>query len=132
MRLNFISHIPCSYDCKKSIAIGKKTYNLFKKYYPKLGLEIRSILSKPVLFFDLFKWIVFDGKIDKNMNLHYKKIVPPISLIDSKLIKVFSSGDNVKVSGKNIKVYKGKNLIHKYQKKDEIDGFIIDFQDKIF
>jgi len=132
LRLNFISHIPCSYDCKKSTVIGKETYNLLEKYYPKLCLEIRSILSKPVLFFDLFKWIVFDGKIDKDMNLHYKKIVPPVSLIDSKLIKTFSSGDNIKVNKKSIKVYKGKNLIYEYQKKDEIDGFIINFQDKIF
>jgi len=125
--LQFISHIPCSYNCQESIKIGKNIYNLLKKYTPDIEKIITYTLSKPVLFFDNFKWIIFDGYVKEN-TLFYKKIVPPISLINSSLLNKIKKGNKIFVNNNKIKIFKDSSLIHSYLKKDGTDGFILDFR----
>ena len=51
----------------------------------------RRTLSKPILFLDLFKWVIFDGKVKKE-TLRYKKIIPPFSIVDELLIDKIKKG----------------------------------------
>jgi len=125
--LFFISHTPCSYDCKSSTLIGRRNYQLLNKYYPKMAYQMKCILNKPVLYFDIFDWIVFDGYTRNDNILYYKKIVMPISLINADLLKEFSKGNKIIVNNKDIKIFKGRILLSVYKKKDEADGFLLSF-----
>jgi len=127
--LQFISHIPCSYDCKESIKIGKKIDSLLKKYAPETEKLVKYTLSKPVLFFDLFKLIVFDGYFKNNV-LHYSKIIPPFFLVDNSLMKKIKKGNKIIVDKEEIKIFKDNLKIFFYKKKNKMNGFILNFGEK--
>ena len=126
--LQFISHIPCSYDCKESIKIGKEIDSLLKEYAPKIEKIVKYTLSKPILFFDLFKLVIFDGYLKKGI-LYYKKIIPPFFLIDDLLMEKIKSGNRIIVDNKKIEILKDDSTLFIYQKKSEVDGFILDFSE---
>jgi hypothetical protein len=128
--LQIISHIPCSYDCKASIKIGKKIDFLLKKYAPATEKIIRETLSRPVLFFDLFKLVLFDGYLKKNI-LYYKKIVPPYFLLENPLMKNIKNGNKIIVHDNKIEIFKNNLSLFIYQKKSKTDGFILDFSEDL-
>jgi len=125
--LQFISHIPCSYDCQESIKIGRKIHSLLKEYAPKIEKVVTYTLSKPVLFFDLFEWVIFEGHVKEN-TLFYKEVMHPISLINSSLLNKIKKGNKIFVNNNKIKIFKDSSLIYSYLKKDKTDGFILDFK----
>lgn len=124
----FISHNSCKYDCQESIKIGKETDYLLKEYAPKIEKIVKYTLSKPILFFDLFKLIIFDGYLGKGI-LHYQKIIPPFFPIDSLLIEKIENGNRIIIDNKKIKILKNDSILFTYQKKNEADGFILDFSE---
>lgn len=124
--LFLISHIPCSYNCKGSIKIGKKILRLLEREYPELAKEIVSILKKPLLFFNDFNWIVFDGKVD-GTTVNYNSVLPPLSLMQESLVKKFSEGNKVEVGNEFIEIFKEDKMVHRIKKKHEYDGIVLDF-----
>jgi len=127
--LQFISHTPCSYDCKESIKMGKEVQKLLKKYAPDIEKIVSYTLSKPVLFFDLFKWIIFEGKV-KESTLFYKRIIPPISLVESSFFDIIKKGNKVVVDENKVEILRDNLSLYLYSKKNEQDGFILDFNKK--
>ena len=127
--LQFISHIPCSYDCKESIKIGEEIDSLLKEYAPDMEKIIRYTLSKPILFFDLFKLVVFDGYL-KNDVLYYNKIIPPYFLLENLLMEKIKNGNKIIVSKSKVEIFKNNLSLLVYQKKNEADGFILDFSEE--
>jgi len=126
--LQFISHIPCSYDCQESIKMGERIQLLLKEYAPDIEKVISFTLSKPVLFFDLFKWVILDGHIERNNILFYKKVIPPISLINFSLLNKIRRGNKIIADDNKIEIFKDNLLLYSYQKKDLTDGFVLDFK----
>ncbi len=122
----FISHLPCSFDCKGSLEYGKKVYGALKAEDPDAAELMLSILSKPVLFFGPFDFIVFEGEADRK-ELYYRGILPPLSLIDDDKLAKFIDGDRLTVFDDEIKVFKGDKVIHTIEKREKEDGFIIPF-----
>ncbi len=127
--LQFISHIPCSYNCQKSIKTGKEINALLKKYAPEVEKVVTYTLSKPILFFDVFKWVILDGYVRKN-TLFYKKVILPISPIDFSLLNKIIKGNKIVIKEKKIEILKNNSSLYSYLKKDKTDGFILDFKEK--
>ena len=125
----FISHNPCRYNCQKSIKIAKEIDSLLKKYAPETEKIVKHTLSKPILFFDLFKLIIFKGYL-KNGVLHYQKIIPPFFLIDNSLMEKIKRGNKITVDNNKIEILKDDSILFVYQKKNEADGFILDFSER--
>ena len=124
----FIFHIPCRYDCPESIKIGKEVDSLLSEYAPKVEKIVKYTLSKPILFFDLFKLVIFGGYLKEGI-LYYQKIIPPFFLIDNSLMDTLKSGNQIMVNDKQIKIFKDNLLLFTYQKKNVRDGFILDFSE---
>lgn len=122
----FISHMPCRFDCKESIKIGKEIDGLLKKYYPSFEKIVFDTLSKPILYFSVFNQVIFDGYI-KGEVLYYKKIIPPYFPVPTKLLKSINKGNKIWVNKKKIAVMKDNKTIYTYLKKSDSDGFIVDF-----
>ncbi|MCX6737235.1 MAG: hypothetical protein NTX26_00625 [Candidatus Parcubacteria bacterium] len=125
----FISHVPCRYDCPESIKMGKEIDSLMREYAPGMEKVIKYTLSKPVLFFDLFKLVIFDGYIKTGV-LHYKKIIPPNFLVSKSMLEKLKVGNNLIVNDKQIKILKDDIVLFIYKKKNEADGLILDFGEK--
>lgn len=124
--LQYISHMPCRYDCSKSIKIGREIELLLKKYAPNVEKKLKYSLAKPILFFDLFKLIVFDGNFENGI-LCYTKTIPPLFPFNSPLKESIESGNKMKISKNMIEIYRGNKKIFTYKKKDIKDGFILNF-----
>lgn len=124
--LQFISHIPCSYGCKESIKIGEEIDSLLKEYAPNIEKIIRYTLSKPILFFNLFKLVVFDGYLKEGI-LYYNKLTPPYFLLENPLMEKIKKGNRIIVGDKEIRIFKDNLSLFTYKKKNEADGFILDF-----
>jgi len=124
--LFLISHIPCSYTCKKSIKIGRKILALLKREEPELAKEIVFTLKKPLLFFDDLNWVIFDGKVNGN-SINYTSVLPPLSLMQESLVNKFRAGDKIKVGKEIVEIFKNNERIHIIKKKHEHEGILFDF-----
>lgn len=108
--LSYISHLPCAFNCKKTIEKSKKLRSLIRAREPEFIKKVDQILKKPflVLYEDMIYG--FDGKVVKN-RLYYQKVYflgndLNLNLYQSKL----ESGDNLFVKEKSIFIFKGKKL----------------------
>ncbi len=125
---SFIPHIPCSPNCEKSISIGKAVAEWMKKEMPDLFLLFKNTFKRPFLIFDTLNFIAFDGEVD-NGYLNYRSIVPPIAPIENKVRENLSLGDKLSANKEKIIIYKGDLPVFQYDKKDEMDGYLMNFTD---
>ncbi len=126
LELGLIPYVPCSFDCKLSINYATKLLTVLNKEDPLRASLIMAFLSRPVLFFDTFKFIVFDGEADKK-EIIYNDICPPFSLISDKIIKKIKQGNKLLVSDTSIQIYIDKKRIYTIKKENIYDGFIMPF-----
>lgn len=124
--LQFISHVPCSYDCERSIVIGEKNYKLLKKYDPWMAFKIIAILKNIFLFFDVFNYAILKGYMENGI-VYYDKLVEPIMIGNVYLRKRLIGGDNIEIKKEEIIIKKKKTLVGIYRRKNARDGFFIDF-----
>lgn len=121
--LFLIRHIPCRFDCKESIKIGKKTLELLKKHKPQLAEETTNALRRQFLYFDHFNWAVFDGKVDQN-EMRYKRVLPYKSLLGRGLVRKISQGNVIKLENNKTVILKDDKELTKIPKK----GLLINFR----
>ncbi len=123
-----IPHHPCSFRCEKSIEIGKKTLLALRKFDPVNAELFEKILKKPVLFFDKFHWITFDGLAKKN-NIFYQSISPPFSLIEDGILEKFKMGNRISLEEGKVTVFDGGHTVGRLNFKG-LDPIILNFNDK--
>jgi len=121
-----IRHMSCSFDCKKSIEIGKKTLEILNREMPQLAESIVHALKRPVLYLDYFNWLVFNGEINGN-ELVYKEVLLYDSLFPKEKLELIKRGNVVKVFDEKIQVLKDENILLEIPKKDRYKGVLIDF-----
>jgi len=127
-QLELISHIPCSYDCEDSIAIGEEARSLMQEYFPEETLRIEATLRKKILFFNMFEWIVFDGDVISKKELRYKDVVWPISLIDKNFILNLKKGNIIKLLEENVQVFNNDKHVYTFEHPLRDKGIILDFK----
>lgn len=123
----YISHIPCKYDCKKSIAISMKIKKILQNYDPNIEKDLKTTLFKPILFFDIFDMVVFDGYVDNGI-LIYDKVIQPFFPIESSLLKIINQCNKIIVNDRTVMFQQNNKVIFTYDKKNEADGFILNFK----
>ncbi len=124
--LFLIRHVPCSFNCKKSIKIGKKTSEILKEKKPGLESKIINAIKRPFLYFDYFNWILFEGEVEEN-EINYKKILPYKSLLPKEKIDIIKKGNKIKVFEDKIIVIKKDRVIGEINKNNKHRGIILDF-----
>jgi len=124
--LFLIRHVPCSFDCKESIKIGKKTLEILKKEMPEFTEKIVNAIKRPILYFDYFNWIVFDGEVNGN-ELKYNQVLPHESLFQKHKIKKIKEGNKLVVSDNKIDIFKNNKILFEIKKEDKFKGIIFDF-----
>jgi len=73
MVYGYIYHMPCSFDCPKTIRLAGKLREAIKEKEPELVEKIDEHLKMPFLIFYETVMYAFEGEV-KNNQLHYKGI----------------------------------------------------------
>lgn len=117
-----IPHIPCSYDCKESIKIGKETLKLLKDEKLIFAYEIVKNLKRIFLVFSDFEFVIFDGMVKGNEIVYSK--AEAINCCDENKLK---EGNKIIMKNEVIQIFKNDYLLHSIKKKNKYDGVIINF-----
>lgn len=75
---------PCSYACAETAKKGKLIYAVMERYMPLTAAARREMLSRPVLFWDTFRFALLNGRCRKNgagFAVEYKGVARPRSLL---------------------------------------------------
>jgi hypothetical protein len=120
--LNVLPWHPCSYDCKNSLAKGRKIWATMVKSAPALAAVIAAHLARPVVFWDWDRFVALNGKSAPG-SLAYTGIARPLSAIGEREAALLNQGDRIKHrSGESLEVWKGQ------KKLGELPGaFLLDF-----
>jgi len=124
--LFLIRHTPCSFDCKKSIRIGKITLKLLKNNFPDLAKEISNALKNPVLYWNYFEWIMLKGHTEDNI-LKYKEILDYESLVKKEIKDMVGEGNHIKISSDKMVIFNDTEKTWEIPRKNGIP-LCIDFQ----
>ncbi|MCK5334145.1 MAG: hypothetical protein KAJ24_06520, partial [Candidatus Aenigmarchaeota archaeon] len=108
-----IFHFPCSYDCKKSIAIAKKTLALMESEDPLFAQKIVSRLKLPALY-SAYSTLFFKGQVFHGNKILYSGVYectrPGItSWFD---LVAFRKGNLVEILKGKIKIFRDQQLIN--------------------
>jgi len=118
-RIRYITHIPCSYDCKESIRAAGVLRKEMKIECPELAARTDNILKGPVLYHNRFSWLTFEGKFRVRI-LKYNKV--------KKVGTLFPVSIREKIEKENeIRVY-DKFLILGGNQKIKMKAKVIDFK----
>ncbi|MCX5696212.1 MAG: hypothetical protein NTW18_06135 [Candidatus Omnitrophica bacterium] len=116
---SYIYHMPCSYDCAKTLSLTKKIRSAIYEEEPELVRNIDRHLKLPLLVFYERKFYAFEGEI-KNKRIYYKNVyfigqMPENNLYEADLKR----GDCVFLEGKDTVILKRGRAIKriKWQKK---------------
>jgi hypothetical protein len=121
-----ISHVPCSYSCQESIALGKKSLSVLEKNDPRLTQKIISCLKQPVLFFDDLNWAILNGKVDDN-ETYYDGIISGLEY-SNRILETIRQGDRITESEREIVIWRNSKKIMSIRKKSKFDGIVLDFR----
>ena len=94
--LNVISWHPCSYTCAKSLRKGGIIFDFMRRFCPSWAAMLRENLSKPVLFLDKYRFLVFSrASVAKRrgggMEITHGGLSAPMSLLDDQTLERVNS-----------------------------------------
>jgi len=109
---SYISHMPCSFQCKKTIRLAASLRKEIKKREPEFAESIDCHLKMPLLVFHERKFYAFEGKLTEKNTISYSKVYFS-DADDSQNIyqKTLSKGNKLTVSGRDVVIYKNKDIV---------------------
>lgn len=93
-----VSWHPCSYDCAESSRKAGVMLSFMEHHAPAYAASLKSLLAKPVIFWDKFKYAFVDGAVSGG-SVTYRSVAAPRSLLGGKLYKLLSCCDGLKTGG---------------------------------
>lgn len=122
----FIPHIPCSFECQKSLNFAQKLFSLLDNYFPYYKLDLEYYLKKPVLFFDEYTFLPLIGKADADNTVAYSGLIPPHNFLDRSTFLKISKGNSLRIKkgGKGVLIMRNHKKVETLKKK----GIIFNFQ----
>ena len=124
---SLIHHIPCSFNCERTIDYAKKVLEEIEREEPKFAKEIKHYLTLPALVFDEKDTYVFEGKIEGN-NLKYDSFTFLGRDEDDKYSNLLTRANNLKVYETKIDLFNKKKLIGNIKKNKPENGFLLKFE----
>lgn len=93
-----ISHFPCSFECERSVRLGRRIYRAVEKRNPKLAGFVRNALQGPVVYHHRTGIHALKGYVKKGNSVSYST---PWKTAPNAMHEVLRLCNNVKVLGKN-------------------------------
>ena len=109
---SYIYHMPCSFDCKKTIkCVGGLRQEIIKRE-PEFIKIMNERLKLPFLVFYEKKIYAFQGHLISSEELHYSKVCFVNAEEErNTYMEKLSRGNKLKVNGRRVDIYKGKDKV---------------------
>ncbi len=109
-----VSHFPCSYNCKYSVALAKKTLNILESEDAVLANDILLRLKLPALYSN-YSTLFFEGLCFRNNKILYSQVYESTregieSVFD---LDMFKTGNIVEIKEKAINIFNDEKLLNK-------------------
>ncbi len=122
-----IHHHPCSFNCKRTIELGKEVLKSVRKEDPNFARRIEHNLKLPLLLFKEKESIIFDGKLKGN-EINYSDMYFVGNKRERIRYEIFREGNRVKLTDDRILVLKDDLLLREIPRKNNLDGVLIKFR----
>ena len=117
--LFLVRHVPCSFDCKESMMIGKTTLKLLQDNFPELAKRITNALKNPVIYWDYFKWIIINGEVNDN-EIIYNKTLNYKSLIEPEIKQMMEKGNRIILDNEKMTIFNNDIKIGELKRNNKI------------
>ena len=129
---SLIHHLPCSYDCQKTIELAKRVDEAIEDVEPGFSKATSEMLKKPLLVFNEKNFIIFDGELmegNGETTITYSACQyfsnPSRPNDNIGFFEEVLQGDNMSINDSAIEIRKGGERIMATRKKPE--WFVIGF-----
>jgi hypothetical protein len=102
---------PCSYACAESLMKAEKTFAAMSKHLPALAAKVKTALTRPVVFWDWWRFAALDGKAGAKGAVLYTAVAPPFSLLEPELRAKLDAGDKLAPGADGLTVWKGRKKL---------------------
>lgn len=127
---SYIYHIPCSFDCKKTIASTSKLREFILEKDPAYAKIIDRTIKQIFLVFKERNVYGFEGeKINEQEITYNNAYFIDYALHSGRYLESFRMGNRLKVNEERIEIYRGNELLNIITKQRPETGFIISFKD---
>jgi hypothetical protein len=109
------------------VKLGRGILKILKKNNPAFANKILTTIKKPLIFFDDFNWLFFEGRV-RNKQLEYTGVLPNRSLVSGQIFEKIKEGNKIEVFDDKMCVLRNGEIIHEINKENKYRGIIIDFQ----
>ncbi|MEM0360637.1 MAG: hypothetical protein QXK06_04865 [Candidatus Diapherotrites archaeon] len=114
----FIYHIPCSFNCNKSIEMGKKYKRVLEKEAPLLAEQAKNALKKTMVYFGSFNFVLLNDAIEgKSENeAFYESVFEFPTTTSKKILEKIRQGNRIKAENGALAVFKNRQKILELKK----------------
>ena len=112
---NLISFYPCSYTCEKAKAISRQYFNILQDYLPDYAIELKNIMSSPVLYNEYRGIYIFPhANLDNNLLRYNPDRI--LMTTQNSLGKAICKGSVIRINqSDSVDILKGRNTIKTIQ-----------------
>jgi hypothetical protein len=127
---SYLFHIPCSFDCKKTIELASKLRRFICEKDPVYANLIDEHMKMVFLVFRERDIYAFKGTLNNNEIIYTDCYFVDYYLYPGEHLELFKKGNRITMGEKEIKVFFNNKLIGRIHKKFPECGFPISFTDK--
>ncbi len=133
---SLVPFFPCTYNCMNAGRFAKDMLDIVSEGDDERKYKIMGTLRSVVLYFDLWRYVVFPGARAEDGRIRYDGFRPSLDFLGSMMPKspefreflsVLEGGDVIVVKGDAMDVIKGESVIHSFSQKKLGGGVIFDF-----
>lgn len=104
--LHVASWHSCSYSCPAALGKAREIFSFLSRYTPDLAAWLEDHLSRPVVFFDTFRFLFLEGSPAK-AGVSYSAVRPPHSLLGAADRARAARGDRMMPAPRGASVFSG-------------------------
>lgn len=95
----FISHVPCSYECEKSLELGKQTEEVLKENFPDYTKNLIQSLRRGFIILDKLEFVVISFDVEGDRIKYNVDTSSP--LVDNRTLAELQDGNYIKIKDRN-------------------------------
>ena len=98
---SLLSFFPCSFDCKKSINLSRKVYEILYKTYPSFADKFLFFHKQNILYTEYRGIYLFENTKYQNSSINFKNSIVHSSIKNSSIYKTIINSNQLLVNDKD-------------------------------
>ena len=107
---SFVSHIPCRFDCRKTVAFAMQLESWLQRWEPEFAAACRELLVKPVLSLNEHEIVVLEGRVVDGSRAEYTDAMNLFATDDSTMRRI-KAGNVIELRGRFVAILRGTKVV---------------------